>query len=308
MNHLNTRSVVAVALVAIVIPVVFRVVSSPVVLLILTPLILLLLACLFLALYLFLGHFIDKRTIPRNDLQHITRPFAFSTPAAWQAVVTRSQWSQNTPQSFPPLCPDAPLLSSALNDMLIMVVRDFVLTWYKDLSSSPSFPMAVSSLLHESTKRLLDKAADIDIAALMVKRIIPRITSHVEQFRQSEVAVRGVGLERKLTQSDELDLLLASRYSGKGAEKLHPAIENLSTTFTKQTEEMHLRQLVERALPYVLPEAELRSEALKLVVREILVCAVLQPVMDMIADPDFWNRTIDEVVCMHAYLHSHPTH
>ncbi|KAG5638384.1 hypothetical protein H0H81_000280 [Sphagnurus paluster] len=155
--------------------------------------------------------------------------------------------------------------------------------------------MAVSSVLHESLERVLDRAAAIDISALVVKRILPRITAHVEQFRQSEVALRGAGLERKLTQSEELDLLLASRYSGKGG-KLHPAIENLSTTFTKQTEEIHLRRLLEKTLPYILPEMESKSRAFKLVVREIAVCTVLQPVMDMVSDPDYWNRTIDQVV------------
>lgn len=299
---LSTRAVVLVAIVAVALPIVFRIISSPFILLLISPLLLLLLALVFLSVNLFLAHLVDKKAVHRNDLQRATRPFAFSTPAAWQAVLTRSQWSQNTPQSFPPLCPDAPLLSSALNDILIMIVRDFVLTWYKELSSSPSFPMAVSSVLHDSLERLLDRASGIDISVLVVKRILPKVTAHIEQFRQSEVALRGAGLERKLTQSEELDLLLASRYSGKGAGKLHPAIENLSTTFTKQTEEIHLRQLVEKALPYVLPETESRSQAFKLVVREVVVCAVLQPVMDMVADPDFWNRAIDQVVRVYSKL------
>lgn len=116
------------------------------------------------------------------------------------------------------------------------------------------------------------------------------------------MALRGAGLERRLTQSEELDLLLASRYAGKGAAKLHPAIENLSTTFTRQNEELHLRRLVDRVLPYVLPEAEAGSQALKIVVRELIACTVLYPVMDMISDPDFWNRTIDQVVRTHCLV------
>ncbi|KAG6817922.1 hypothetical protein H0H87_012390 [Tephrocybe sp. NHM501043] len=293
-SSLSIRTVVLVGVLAVILPVIFRIVSSPLLLPLLSPLILILLGILFLSLNLFLGYLVDKRAAVTHDLHHAARPVAFSTPAAWQAVLTRSQWSQNTPQSFPPLCPDAPHVSSALNDILIMIVRDFVLVWYKDISSSPSFPMAISSVLHESLERILDRASTIDLSALLVKRILPKITAHVEQYRQSEVALRGAGLERKLTQSEELDLLLASRYSGKGG-KLHAAIENLSTTFTKQTEEIHLRQLVEKALPYILPDVEAQSQVLKVVVREIAVCSVLQPVMDIISDPDFWNRSIDQV-------------
>jgi sorting nexin-25 len=181
-----------------------------------------------------------------------------------------------------------------------MIIRDFVSSWYKDLSSSPAFPIAVSSVVHASLQQLISRASAIDISALVVKRILPRVTTHIEQFRHSEVALRGAGLERSLTQSEELDILLASRYANKGG-KLHAAVENLSTTFTRQTEEMHLRQLVEKALPLILPPKESKSKAIRLVVREILTCTVFFPVVEMIADPDFWNRMIDQVVCVYNY-------
>jgi len=194
----------------------------------------------------------------------------------------------------------------ALDDLLNQVIRDFVWSWYSDISSSPSFPIAVSSLLHASLAQFLLRASRIDFAAFVVRRILPKVTSHIDQFRQSEIALRGTGLERKLTQSEELDLLLASRYA-KGISKLHPAIDNLSTTFTKQNEEMHLRQLVDRALPFLLPEIDARSTILKITVREIVACTVLYPLLDMITDPDFWNQMIDQVVCI-LEIYSFGTH
>ncbi|KAJ7361436.1 PhoX domain-containing protein [Mycena albidolilacea] len=297
MNYtFSAQTVVFVALLAVVLPAVFRIVSNPFTLLLVSPFVLALLGIAFLVLNVLVSHLLDaKAPSARNNLRHAARPFVFSSPAAWQAVLTRSQWSHNSPQSFPPLVPNAPVLSGAINDILIMIVRDFVLVWYKDISTSPSFPMAVSGVLHKSLENILDRAAGIDLAELVVKRILPKVTAHVEQFRQSEVALRGAGLERRLTQSEELDLLLASRYTSKGGGKLHPSVDNLSTTFTRQTEEAHLRQLVAKALPFILPETEGQSRVLKLVVREIVACAVLYPVMEMLSDPDFWNKAIDQV-------------
>lgn len=300
MSHtFNTQTVLLVGVLAVSLPVFFKVFSSPLALLLIFPFGILLLGFAILVLNILIGHLLDgNRPKPQNHLSHAAQPFVFSTPAAWQAVLIRSQWSKSSPQTLPHLFSDSPVVSAALNDILIMIVRDFVLTWYKDLSSSPSFPVAVSSILHASLQNLLDRAATIDLADLIVKRILPKVTAHLEQFRQSEVALRGAGLERRLTQSEELDLLLASRYVSNGGGKLHPSVDNLSTTFTKQTEEIHLRQLVERALPFVLPEKERESSALKLVAREIVACSVLYPVMDMVSDPDFWNRAIDQVVSL----------
>lgn len=297
MSTFSTQGAIVLGIIVVSFPTVARIFLSPYVLLLLSPLILVFIAVASVGLHVYIGHWLDSwQKNGRTSLCSAARPYAFSTPAAWQAVLTRSQWSQSAPQTFPPLYPESKMISSTLNDILILIVRDFVLTWYKDISSSPSFPTAVSSVLHSSLSKLLDRAESVDLAALVVNRILPKITAHIEQFRQSEMALRGAGLERRLTQSEELDILLASRYATKGGEKLHPAIDNLSTTFTKQTEEAHLRQIIDKVLPYMLPETEAKSQALKIVAREIASCSVLFPIMDMVADPDFWNRMIDDIV------------
>ncbi|KAI0307943.1 Phox-associated domain-containing protein [Multifurca ochricompacta] len=187
------------------------------------------------------------------------------------------------------------MISNSINEVLILIVRDFVLTWYRDISSSPSFPTAVSAMLHSSLGRLLSRLSSADLSNILVKRLLPRITTHVEQFQESEIALRGAGLERRLTESEELDMLLASRYAGKGG-KLHPAISNLSSSFTKQAEENHLKSLLDRVLPFILPANEASSKALCVIVREIAACSILYPLMDMLTDPDFWNCTIDQLV------------
>ena len=257
-----------------------------------------LLSCL--SFYIVVGHVIDSRIRWPHSTTPTARPLAFSTPAAWQVVLTRSQWAFKSPQSLPPILPDSPMISAEVNDLLIMIVRDFVLTWYKDISTSPSFPTTVSATLHSSIDRLLKIAQSLDLATVIVKRILPKITSHVDQFRESEVALRGAKLERRLTESEELDMLLASRYAGKGG-KLHPAVENLSSSFTKQAEEAHLRRLLDRALPSILPENDGRSQSVMIVVREIAACSVLYPLMDMFSDPDFWNQIIDQLVGVHPH-------
>ncbi|KLO15031.1 hypothetical protein SCHPADRAFT_283259 [Schizopora paradoxa] len=296
MVEFGSQTAIGVGVLAILIPVCLRVLSPWTVVFFLFPTLLFLVgfACLFATVIA--GYFLDKYrpTKHRNELSSIVRPLAFSTPAAWQAVQTRSRWSYKSPQNLSPLRPDFPVASAAINDILILIVRDFVLTWYRDLSDSPSFPAAVSECLHDTLDDLLERLANIDLSSFVVRRVFPKLTIHVDQFRHSETTLRGAGLERHLTQSEELDLLLASRYVGKGG-ALHPAVDNLSSTFTKQTEESHLRKLVDAALPVILPAKDAKSKALHIVVREIVACAVLAPITEMLSDPDFWNRTIEQL-------------
>lgn len=292
---INTRTVLFVGLFAISLPVIARVASSPVVLVVLAPIFIVLVAISCLLASISLGHTLDSKEVNRaSPLLHAARPLAFSTPAAWQAVLIRSQWSHRLSQSPSPLLPNMPTVSTSLNEVITFVVRDFVLSWYDDISSSPAFPTAVSTTLHSSVDQLLQRVCAVDFPSLIVKRILPKVTTHIEQFRLSEVVLRGAGLERRLTQSEELDMLLASKYASKDA-RLHPAVDNLSSTFTKQNEEQHLRRIVDRIFPQILPEQDAQSNVLRIIVREIVACTVLYPLMDMIADPDFWNCTIDQV-------------
>ena len=287
--------VVIVGLVAVTLPLLTQVATSSLMFLLISPFLVIPLALLFLFIHVLFGFTLDTMyPSPPPPRRPSARPLAFSTPAAWQAVVTRSLWSTQSPQNLPPLAPSYPVLSSSLNEILIMIVRDFVLEWYKKLSSSPSFPTTVSTTLHGSLENFFSRVTTLDLPSFVVHRILPKVTAHVEQFRESEIALRGAGLERHLTESEELNLLLAGRYAGPRG-KLHPAVANLASAVTKQSEEDHLRGLMDRALPLVLPPDAAASKAVRVVVREIITCTVLAPVMDMLADPDFWNRAIDQL-------------
>lgn len=277
-----------------------RVLSSPITLLVLSPIILLSTALLFLLFHVALGLALDYLRASRSKVvskrtSTVARPLAFTTPAAWQAVLIRSQWSATSPLDLPPLIPALPMLSGSLNQVITLIVRDFVLVWYKQISPSPTFPGAVSKTVHTALDNILHRLAQIDLPSLVVKRILPKVTAHIDQFRQSEMAVRGAGLERHLTQSDELDMLLASRYAAhEPTNRLHPAVSNLSSMVTKQTEEAHLRSIVDVILPLVLPEKEAKSRAVHIVAREIVSCIIMVEVMELLSDPDIWNRAIDE--------------
>ncbi|KAJ1301386.1 hypothetical protein OPQ81_008648 [Rhizoctonia solani] len=217
---------------------------------------------------------------------------SFATPAAWQANLTRIQWSSQ--DNLPPIKECSPETSELVHEIIDFIIRDFVQVWYSNLSDSPAFPNALRRTIQETLENILARASQLDFSALIVRRILPKITAHIEKFRQSEESLRGAALERRVSvDSEELDILLAIRYIGRG--KLHPAVANLSSMATRPTEDLYLRQLFDQILPLVLPEADAKSRSVVIVAREIVGCSVFRPVIDMLADPDFWNQAIDKI-------------
>jgi sorting nexin-25 len=96
-------------------------------------------------------------------------------------------------------------------------------------------------------------------------------------------------------QSDKLNMLLTSHYAPQDLLlKLHPAILTLSLMHTRQMEEAHLHMIVSAILPHILPKKEVQSCAVYIVMREIIACAILYPVMETLSDPSFWNKIINQ--------------
>ncbi|CEP07570.1 hypothetical protein [Parasitella parasitica] len=239
-------------------------------------------------LYIYIKYFVSPQG-PKRKLDNNFKALRITHKSIWPQITNLRQ-HENT-------CNDKPIVddedvNNAFNTLLKYVIRDFIQSWYVKITNSPteqSFPFAVDGIIRSAAVKLSQRLEQTDLLLVILNRVIPRMTSHICEFRAAEVSLLGKSLERSVTQSDELDLLLASRFrSGK----LHKALTTAAMT-TKPTEIAYLRQMIERVLPYVIDHKELQSGPVRVVIREIVSNSVLQPVMDMLADPDFWNQNID---------------
>ncbi|KAG0088556.1 Intermediate filament protein [Podila epicladia] len=218
---------------------------------------------------------------------HSLRPAYFTRPTAWGHIEKRRQQEQAAKYRTP-IADTMPHLSEALDTVIELIMRDYVSGWMRAITPEVVLQQRIEELLRIVLIRLKVRVMDLDLTQLLVIRLVPKVTSHVNDFRKAEMALRGKSLERTLTESDELDIMVASKFR-QG--KLHRA---LSTSIsTAASEEAYLRNVVQTILPTLLPKSEVQSEILRHLVRELLVGAVLRPVMDLLSDPDYWNQNVD---------------
>ena len=103
----SIRAAIGVALLSVAFPVILRVLLSPWTFVFVLPSLLVISGFIGFLSYVALAHYTSAaRSSERRKLLEASRPLAFSTPAAWQAVLTRSQWSLKSPHNLPPLYPD----------------------------------------------------------------------------------------------------------------------------------------------------------------------------------------------------------
>lgn len=262
-----------------------------------------------LAAYLFACHVTDVKASQRqrrshDNLRSLPR-LAFLTPAAWSAQRTRLQWAREsrTASSSPRKRTVSLPLSRGLDEVIELILRDFVCKWHTPLATgsadptsndaAPEFTHAIEQTIRNAIEKLTSLVTQIDHADLVVRRLIPRITAHIQSYRKAEADFRGSSEQSHLASfgSEQTDLFLARKFENG---RLHPAVGDMSSPNTKPAEQAFLRSVCARLVRAVMPYPESESASVLILVREILSCTVLFAVIESISDPDFWNNLLEQ--------------
>ncbi|RMZ87419.1 hypothetical protein DV736_g5344, partial [Chaetothyriales sp. CBS 134916] len=225
-----------------------------------------------------------------NSLRSETTPpshAAFLTPRVWDSETARIEAAFD----YQPveLYGQSSVVSKALDSVIALPLRDFISSWYRNITTSPLFVNEVDRNIRSALIQIRDRLLNEDMVNVVITKIVPIITNHLRYYDQAEKLVKGRAAGLNITDSEELDLAIAAKYRDG---KLHPAA-SLAFSNTKSIEQDYLRKLVARILPEVVSDDIIRSRAVLVLVKEIVACAILFPLMQMLKDPDTWNQIVE---------------
>ncbi|KAF2745058.1 hypothetical protein M011DRAFT_147748 [Sporormia fimetaria CBS 119925] len=169
-----------------------------------------------------------------------------------------------------PVYPASFVVSDSIDVLIGLVLRDFVKSWYGNISKSPTFVNEVDRAVRAALGDISDRLLAVDVVETTVWRIIPLLTDHLKSTYEAERVVRGHKLSRNVTRSEELDLAIAAKYNDG---HLHPAA-SLAYSNTRTIQQQHLRSTVGRLLPLIMPRNMTTSSAVNVLIKEIVACAV----------------------------------
>ncbi|OQO12313.1 hypothetical protein B0A48_02955 [Cryoendolithus antarcticus] len=204
---------------------------------------------------------------------------------AWEEA--KAALKSRTEYRRPIILPEAVGFSKAVDRLLDLILRDFVTSWYRNISLRPTFQNEIDRCIRSVLLTIAARLTGVDLVELGISRVLPLVSAHLKEFYDAERAVRGKDLDHSVTESDELDSAVAAKYrSGR----LHSAIGVQAATVIGQ--QSHMRYIMKGLLPIVLPANMKSSPAVTVLVQELVSCAVLTPVLVMLEDPDTWNQLI----------------
>lgn len=181
-----------------------------------------------------------------------------------------------------PVFPQSFLVSKAVDQLIEYVIRDFVLSWFQNISNNSLFPDCVDMTIRLALTRLIGKLGKVEWSDFLVTRLIPIISDHFKNFVSAETAVRERSMGRELTDPKEFQLAVASQYCHG---RLHPAVSKYSDSSRNWLRDMVSKKLV----PFCIDS---ESKTVTHLVRDIVACSLLLPVINMVSEPDYWNNLV----------------
>lgn len=173
------------------------------------------------------------------------------------------------------------ILQTELNDYVRLMMRDFVVGWYRILSDDDQFSHNVFHHFKDMIKNIKNRFIKIDQRAFLCI-LLNELRAHVDIFRRLQMSRSRLASKSSKLGSFAKKHSVVSIYETFAI--LHPALQN------EEAEKEHLSQLSNTLILALLPSDVIHCDSLVFLLQDILINNVLQPLVHLISDPDFLNE------------------
>lgn len=178
------------------------------------------------------------------------------------------------------------LIDDQLRPTLDSLIAEYIQTWYSSISTDTEFIERLSSLLATIISRLEKKLQRVDFIQLLCLQLPVILKQHLIDYSTAK---------EKLNTAYSGGRTLNELFHGS---QPHFALDSSD----RETE--YLRNVSDTLLHKFLPFAELKSDILRFLLRELLSNVVLSNLVERLCNPDYISTLIVEVSETHFKPHS----
>ncbi|XP_078585050.1 uncharacterized protein LOC144867149 [Branchiostoma floridae x Branchiostoma japonicum] len=188
------------------------------------------------------------------------------------------QNSEGDPSNFDPL-------NQQLESLTRNIMRDFVMTWYRDITVDRQFSDEAFESLEDMSLTLSSRFKELD-QHVLVEKVLKVVHRHLFTTKEARRLLKTQPNFFKSDLDSESSLFAAY----EKVAKIHIALQSQAVELD------YLRSIAEVLLYVVFPVSTFRCESGKELVREILTCQLILPVVNMVSDPDWLNQKIFQIL------------
>lgn len=178
----------------------------------------------------------------------------------------------------------SPIVDEELRRLMDLCFSEFIDNWYPKLTEHPELRATLRALVEDMVAAIERRIDRVDLVGTLYKDVVYAIVRHVEDFQRCREIVGTAHADGR-----DLEALFL-------AAQPHPALQS------HEDEVEYLRQLAAWMIHLLLPESERNSEVVRMFLREALTHAVIARTLDKVAEPDFINLNIRDLLTPNAVL------
>ena len=194
----------------------------------------------------------------------------------WLSLMT--SWKRN-PTSLIPARVTSPLVHKEAQKLIQLILRDFVISWFHQISENDELPKETVRLLEHIALELQTRIQAVDIDALILS-LLPLLDPYITAL--NEVGFVNNRGKQSFDVNHEYCLLLFEKKS----HLVHPALK------TESSQLEHIQKLVDIFITSAVPSHYKHCDIGVQFIREILVYRVFHPFVRIICEPDFLLKCI----------------
>ncbi|XP_047959601.1 uncharacterized protein LOC125204884 [Salvia hispanica] len=189
----------------------------------------------------------------------------------------RSDWKHNV---------NSPVVEDAIDQFTRHIVSEWVTDlWYSRITPDRQGPEEIVLIMNGVLGVISNRMKNINLIDLLTGDIIKIVCRRLELFRSTKTKI-----ERHQSKSltvEERDIELKSLLAAEN--KLHPIL------FSAEAEHKVLQHVVDGLIVVTFRADDLRCSLFRYIIRELLACVVIRPVLNL-ANPRFINERIESFV------------
>ncbi|KAK9677114.1 hypothetical protein RND81_11G122300 [Saponaria officinalis] len=179
----------------------------------------------------------------------------------------------------------SPVVENAIDQFTRHIVSEWVTDlWYSKLTPDRDGPEELVQIINGVLGEISYRMRHINLIDLLARDVLHLICKHLELFRACQAKIMKNMESLSFEQRDiELKAILAAQ------NKLHPLL------FSAESEHKVLQHIMDPLISFTFKTEDLQCSFFRYVARELLACAVMRPVLNLV-NPRFINERIEQVV------------
>lgn len=176
-------------------------------------------------------------------------------------------------------------IDEQINDLINLLLRDYVHSWYSSVSSNQEFVNELRLVLQTIVRLLVGRLSKIDKLRYITTKLVDNFVAHLKLYRMAKQHLKTNGIE--ITEESLQESFFNFELKSESNRFCRSAVSE-STEFCLK----YLAELTSILEYLILPPDLFNNRPVRFFVNSICVNSTFYPLLELLADPDFINQTL----------------